>query len=222
MRPSADWRFWSAGLVLLAAGIACSAPAGEATTAAPPSVAAPTQTPYVVTATSAPAGAPTTAAPVPTTAAPPPTTGPTAAPASRTVHAGMAALVFTPYSVVVPSAWADNHTSDTSAPNDNLTLSQGAYSMVISQAAGGAGPCVFGGAPVEMAQVFPAGVGITGAASQFMRGTPDGGLTWTVCEMKSGSYGFPTTFGYITYTVPASADPTLLAQMDGMVASLSH
>lgn len=139
-------------------------------------------------------------------------------PSFKKVSAGMKNQLFSPYSVMVPSGWVDNHATNTAS--DTLTLTKGQYLLTISQAAGGAGSCNYPGDTVEpMAQVFTNFVGITGTFSQFRRGTSDN-KTYTVCEQKSTGFSFPTSVGYITYAVPTSADQATLAEMDAMVASL--
>lgn len=138
---------------------------------------------------------------------------------SKQVSAGLKNQLFSTYTVTVPAGWADNHATNTAS--DTLTLTKGQYALTISQAAGGAGSCNYpGDTPEPMAQVFTNFVGITGTFSQFRRGTSDN-KTYTVCEQKSGGFSFPTSVGYITYAVPATADQATLAEMDGMVASLT-
>jgi hypothetical protein len=137
----------------------------------------------------------------------------------KKVSAGIKNQLFSPYSVMVPSGWVDNHATNTAS--DTLTLTKGQYLLTISQAAGGTGSCNYPGDTVEpMAQVFTNFVGITGTFSQFRRGTSDN-KTYTVCEQKSTGFSFPTSVGYITYAVPTSADQATLAEMDAMVASLT-
>jgi hypothetical protein len=138
---------------------------------------------------------------------------------SKKVSAGIKNQLFSPYTVTVPSGWTADHTANTAS--DTLTLTKGQYILTISQAAGGAGSCDYPGDTVEpMAQVFSNFVGITGTFSQLRRGTSDN-KAYTVCEQKSTGFAFPTSVGYITYAVPAQADQATLAEMDGMVASLT-
>jgi len=138
---------------------------------------------------------------------------------SKKITAGIKNQLFSPYVVIVPSSWADNHTANTAS--DTLALTKGQYILTISQGAGGAGSCDYPGDTVEpMAQVFTNFVGITGTFSQFRRGTSDN-KTYTVCEQKSGGFSFPTSIGYITYNTPVQADQATLAEMDGMIASLT-
>jgi hypothetical protein len=136
----------------------------------------------------------------------------------KTVSAGIKNDLFNPYSLIVPSSFAVNHTANTAS--DTLTITKGQYVLTISQAAGGAGSCDYpGDTPEPMAQVFSNFVGITGTFSQFRRGTSDN-KTYSVCEQKSGGFSFPTSVGYITYSVPIQADQATLAEMDGMIASI--
>jgi hypothetical protein len=147
------------------------------------------------------------------------TNTPSPTPVLKKVSAGIKNQLFSPYSLMAPAGWVDNHTTNTAS--DTLTLIKGQYVLTISQAAGGAGSCDYPGDTVEpMAQVFTNFVGITGAFSQFRRGTSDN-KTYTVCEQKSTGFAFPTSIGYVTYNTPASADQATLAEMDGMVASLT-
>jgi hypothetical protein len=143
----------------------------------------------------------------------------TPTPAAKKVSAGIQNQLFSPYTVTVPAGWADDHTTNTAS--DTLTITKGQYVLTISQAAGGAGSCLYpGDTPEAMAQTFTNFVGITGTFSQLRRGTTDN-KTYTVCEQKSGGFAFPTSVGYIIYNVPMSADQATLAEMDGMVASLA-
>jgi hypothetical protein len=149
---------------------------------------------------------------------PSPTGTLTPTPTGKKVSAGMQNQLFGPYTVIVPAGWTDNHTANTAG--DTLTITKGQYVLTISQATGGAGSCDYpGDTPEPMAQIFTNFVGITGTFSQFRRGTADN-KTYTVCEQKSGGFIFPTSVGYITYNVPISADQAILAEMDGMVATL--
>ena len=138
---------------------------------------------------------------------------------SKKVSAGIKNQLFSPYTVTIPSSWADVHTVNTTS--DTLTITKGQYVLTISQAAGGAGSCNYpGDTPEPMAQSFTNFVGITGTFSQFRRGTADN-KTYTVCEQKSGGFVFPTSVGYVTYNVPPQADQATLAEMDGMIDSLA-
>jgi hypothetical protein len=144
---------------------------------------------------------------------------PSPVPDLKKISAGIKNQLFSPYSLMAPTGWADNHTANTTS--DTLTLTKGQYVLTVSQAAGGTGSCDYPGDTVEpMAQVFTSFVGITGTFSQFRRGTSDN-KTYTVCEQKSTGFAFPTSIGYVTYNVPTSSDQSTLAEMDGMVATLT-
>lgn len=154
-----------------------------------------------------------------------PAPSPAEAVQQKTIKAGMDSDIFTAYSLNLSTGWISTHESNVDAKTDDVTLTKEVanvvYTLVISQAAGGAGSCVYPGEPSQqMSQTFTSYVGIPGITHQFRRGTTDG-KTHTVCEKKIDSYAFPTTFGYITYKTPAKADPAILNEMDAMVASLS-
>jgi len=157
----------------------------------------------------------------PTVGQPSPTTSTSAVSpiTSKKVSAGIKNQFFSPYTVLVPSGWTDTHTA--SAGSDLVTLSKGGYTLTISQAAGGAGSCMYPSeTPVPMAQVFTSFVGITGVSSQFRRGSNTSG-SYTICEQTANGFSFPTSFGYITYSTPTPSDLNILSVMDGMVASLT-
>lgn len=147
------------------------------------------------------------------------------APAGKTVSAGIKTEYFVPYTIVVAPGWTVTHESDSSRPLDKLTLTRGDYSLVVYQAGSGIEACIFGGAPTPIGeahlwQEYPTGVSISGASRQYMRGTTDGKL-YIVCEKKDSGYLSVTPMGGIMYTVPNPADPAILAEMDGMVATLT-
>lgn len=197
-----------AGVALLAASLACAAPGGQATTAA---TEASTQEGLTTeAATQAVEGQATEAS-----------TDNNPAGGGRTVTAGNPKIpTFTQYTVAVPDGWKDQ---DQAAGDvvDTLLITRDAYTLMIAQAVGGGGECHFGGEVIKEGMWFPEGVAIAGSAAQFMRGSTDGGKNWSVCEKGPDTFGFPTDFGRITYVTPAPADAAILAEMDGMVASLA-
>lgn len=132
------------------------------------------------------------------------------------ITAGINNQFFSVYTITVPSGWV------TSKKELALTITKGQNNITISQAAAGAGSCNYpGDTPEAMAQTFTGFVGITGKSSQFRRGSGAGSNGYTVCELKTGGYAFPTSYGYITYTLSNPGDQTTLAEMDGMLASLT-
>lgn len=131
-------------------------------------------------------------------------------------------LVFTTYTLDLPSGWVSE--KQVNQNMDNLILSKTEYKIVISQAAGGGGGCTYPGqAPQEMAQSFASFIEINNPNGYLFRRGPTQGSpgTWTVCEKKQGSFGFPTTFGNITLTVPTTVDATIMAEIDSILTSLS-
>lgn len=154
-----------------------------------------------------------------------PTSVPTPTPGGKKVSAGMLALVFSPYMITVLDGWTDTHASNAAAKSDKLQITKGNYALTVSQAAGGAGACTYPGEPTQpLGQVFSSFVDIQSSTSAtvYRRGTSAADpTTLTVCEKKTGTYSFPTSFGYITYVVPTPIDTATLSQMDAMVASIT-
>lgn len=206
-------RLLFAGVMVMAVSIACSSAGGGAAT----DTAQPTSAPEVETVTAEPTAEltsePTAEATTQATEA--------AGAAGKTINAGEAIAVFGPYTITAAAGWTDTHQVAAGVVN-TLILTKGANSLMISQAAGGGGECHFDGVTGAEGQTFPSGVGISGASGQFMRGTNDGGLNWTICQKGPDTFGFPTNFGYVTYKGTSAIDDAALAEMDGMVASLKE
>jgi hypothetical protein len=211
-----------ASSALVLAALACSAPTGQPTQAVVVEGAtsqvqpAATHTPVVVT--EAPTNPPDAPAATPPSA-------PTSAPAGKTLSAGIPTIYYVAYSIVVAPGWVDKHDSDPSGPHDMLSLTKGDYKLMIIQAGMDGGACFFGGAPTptDAAHLwgeFATGVDITGPYVNFRRGTNDG-LNYTICEKAGDAFNVVSTFGAITYTTPNPADPAVLAEMDGMLASIT-
>ena len=142
--------------------------------------------------------------------------------ADTTIEAG-GVLVFSPYSLKVPSDWTSQ--KETTQNSDMLTLSKAGYKIVIYQAAGGGGGCTYPGDPAQqMAQNFASFVEITNTNGFVFRrgpnGTPGG---FTVCQKNAsdGSFGFPTNFGNITITTPTPANNVTIAEVDAILASIN-
>ena len=153
-----------------------------------------------------------------------PTSEPTFSPApnTQTVTAG-GILVFAKYSLNIPSGWTSN--KEVTQYSDMVTLTKEGYKITIYQAAGGGGGCVYPGQPPqEMAQTFTSFAEITDPNGFVFRRGPSEGTpnSWTVCQRNAtdGSFGFPTNFGNITFTTPASPSNLTMAEIDGILASL--
>lgn len=158
------------------------------------------------------------ATPTPTPASPAtPAAQPT--PQPKKVSAGITNQFFVPYTIMVTPGWTDSQTSNTAM--SELKLTKGTYAISISQSAGGAGSCLYPGDTAQpMAQVFASFVQITGTYTNFRRGTSDN-TNYTICEQKGSNFAYPTSVGYITYSVPASPDAATLAEMDAMIATIT-
>lgn len=158
--------------------------------------------------------------PAPASPSPTPTVTPTPpVPSTKKVAAGANGQFFVAYTLTIPTTWTDSR--DTSV-GDKLTLAKGDYKIVISQAAGGGGGCLYpGDTDQAMAQKFTAFVEINTASGALLRRSTYDNKTFTVCEKRQGAFGFPTEFGYITVTVPASPDSATMAEIDAILASLS-
>ncbi len=167
-----------------------------------------------------PKAASTTISPTvePTQEAATPSAQPTTASSSKkTVSAGTT----TKYSVTFPSDWTANQ--ENQPGNNKLIISKDNYQIVISQGAGGAGACTYGNEPAQpMSQQFKTYVQINGSGHSYRRAASDQTPTmFSICEESNGSYRFPTSFGYITYNTPQNLDPSILLQMDSVVASIT-
>lgn len=154
------------------------------------------------------------------------TTSPSPLP-PRIVKAGLTTSSFGAYKVTVSGGWVSEETPDETNGTDVLTISQGDYKIMITQNAGSAGNCIFPGDTNTsgMGAVFDNFVGFTGTTSKdlFKRGTQNNGLSYDICQLIGGTnYKIPTSYGYITYSVPAKADPAILNQMGGIVASITR
>lgn len=151
---------------------------------------------------------------------------PTSAP-KKTVKAGPASgTSFKGYSVEIPAGWTDTH--ETTAVSAKLTITKNDYTVTIYQAAIGGGGCVYkGDPPAQMAQQFTDFAAISGQAAQFRRSwNADGGakITYTICQKNTSdsSYGSPTQFGAVSASAPNPSDAATLAELDGIIASLSN
>lgn len=151
---------------------------------------------------------------------------------AQTVTAGLnhaGGIAFPSYIITVPADWTVDHQSTTTeSPTDNLTLTQGQYKIRIFQGATGGAPCLY---PGDADQEGPSSrfisfVEFSGTDNvTFRRGpsqTQDGTPAYTVCMKSKGNttYGQPTGFGHISYSVPTTPETTTLTQMDAIVATL--
>ena len=137
-----------------------------------------------------------------------------------TVEAG-GVLVFNAYTLQIPDDWAQGREKDQDL--DRLTISNGSYNIKIFQAATGGAPCLYpGDADVEgPSSRFISFVEFNGISNnQFRRGTTGPQNSMTVCEMQSGNWGQPTSFGHISYQMPANPDENMIKIMDTIISSI--
>jgi len=169
--------------------------------------------------------------PSPTVASSPTATIPSPTLTSQKTKAVKAGLTggnfFTPYIIDIPDGWTDARETTVAAGIDKLTLTKNGYSVTIYQAAMGGGGCLYpSDKPAEMSQTFTDFTDINGKSGQFRRSWNEQGgaktLSYTVCKKGSdNSYGVLTPFGAISVASPNPAEPSILAEIDGMIASLN-
>ena len=155
-----------------------------------------------------------------------PTSGvsPTAASSQTVTGGGPRGTSFSPFTITVPAGWTVKK-DEVANVSYTLTISQGAYSIAIYQAATGGGGCLYpGDPPQEMSSQFGAYVTIHDSfGNEFRRATPAGSASgFTVCQKGPTFFGLPTMYGHVTYTTPATPDASILAQMDAMFATLKN
>lgn len=141
---------------------------------------------------------------------------------TKTIKGGLTndSTSFKPYSVEIPTGWTD--VRDTTDITDKLTISKNGYSLTIYQAPFGGGGCLYKGDPdTPMAQSYTDYVQIAGTNTQYRRSWNTVGQ-YTICQKhpSENSYGSPTTYGAISAKSPSPADSTIMAEIDGMIASL--
>jgi hypothetical protein len=145
----------------------------------------------------------------------------------KTVKAGLASTTaFKPYVIAIPQGWTDVRENTETAGIDKLTISKNDYSLTVYQAALGGGGCTYKNDPtVPQSQAFSDFTQINGKSAQFRRSWNQEAaaktITYTVCQkVDDNSYGTLTMFGRIDVVSPLPADSTVLAEIDGMIASL--
>jgi len=146
---------------------------------------------------------------------------------TKTVKAGLSgdATSFKTYTIEVPGGWTDARETTVAAGIDKLTLTKNGYSVTIYQAPMGGGGCIYkGDPPNEMAQLYTDFAEINGKSGQYRRSWTQGpgqSTTYAICQKApDNSYGSITAFGAISIVTPNPADPKMLSEVDGMIASL--
>lgn len=147
------------------------------------------------------------------------------------VTAGVGAesgLSFTKYQLTVPQGWTPSHTTTNEGTwVDTLILTKGTTTFKIFQAATGGAMCLY---PDDADFEGPSsrydsyvelqtadGVMLRRGTTNTNNGTTKG---YTVCQKGTETYGQPTGFGHMSLTTGLPVDPTVIAEVDAMIASL--
>ena len=142
-----------------------------------------------------------------------------------TVKAG-GILVFHAYTIDVPTDWiyAKEAAPTGDIAIDKLILTKAGYKITLYQAATGGAPCLYPGDPDQEgpSSRFVSFVNITTATGDKLRRgvVESGGTGFTVCELQSGGYGEPTSFGHISIVTPAIPTQVDIDQIDSILSSL--
>lgn len=142
-----------------------------------------------------------------------------------TIKAG-GVLVFSAYSIDVPSGWTYIKEAEPTGEVavDKLILAKAAYKITIFEAATGGAPCLYPGdadseGPFSRFTSFVDLTTVTG--DKLRRGMAQGSTSgYTVCELQSGGYGQPTSFGHVSITTPSGPSKSALDEIDSILASL--
>lgn len=136
-------------------------------------------------------------------------------------------LSYSMYQLEFPDDWIDNYVQDKSVPTDTLILTKGSNQIKIYQAATGGALCLYPGDPTPEgpSASYTTFVEITTAGGKVFRrsgSTPSGSkMGFTICQKSpSGDYQQPTPFGHISLTLPTTYDPSVLQEMDEIIASM--
>lgn len=139
----------------------------------------------------------------------------------KTVKAG-GVLALSAYTLTTPSDWTSQR--EQGEGMDKLTISKEGYKITIYQAAFGGGGCIYSGEPEAFFTKYGNYVEIQNLNGLvFRRGQNEstGKTSWTVCNKGTdGTYGTITPFGGITIQNPLTIDEEIMAEIDGILASL--
>lgn len=143
----------------------------------------------------------------------------------KTVTAGLSdkSTAFGQYTIDILEGWTDE-ISATPAGTNTLNVTKNSYKITISQLASEGMECTYEAqAPTGMATNFSNFQDVNAALrrSWNIEATPSVKLTYTVCQKNTeGSYGTPTSFGWISIESPSSSDEKTLKEIDKMLSSL--
>jgi len=141
---------------------------------------------------------------------------------TKIVSAG-GVVSFPAYEVLISEGWQEKIQHDDLTQIDILTLTNEGYEIRIMQGATGGALCLYpGDTPFEGPSAeYPAFWEITASDILLRRSGEEGGEAFTLCEKKDdNTYFQPTTFGHISYKLPAGYDKNILSEMDEMVSTL--
>lgn len=148
----------------------------------------------------------------------------TPAPANRqtkNVEAGDNIGIFLPYRVQVPEAWGVKQ-ENTNDVLDVLEISKNGYTIRIQQAGGEGSNCNYGAPKDEpFTQNYKYYKTIIGNDFEFRRsGDSENSTGFTICDKKKEGFGFPSFYGYISYSVPANPLQEILSEMDSILSTI--
>lgn len=136
---------------------------------------------------------------------------------------------FPSYTISYPETWTRDVEND--GVTDSIVLVKGEYSIKIFQAPAEGGQCVFDdplptGSPFVQdfrGKQFVEIVTDSGNMRRIPKPSQNTFTNYTFCmrtPTSNGSYGMPTTFGFITYSVPDQEDKSILSEMDQIIKTL--
>lgn len=139
---------------------------------------------------------------------------------STTVTAG-GILSMSAYSITFPGGWQYSKSGSVAGQSDKLTLTNGDYSITISQGAFGGGGCLYPGDPdAGMSQRFVSYTSVTDQSGDNLRvgALAAGGMV--VCQSVNGNWGDITSFGHISIAAPATSPKAILDEINSILSSI--
>lgn len=150
------------------------------------------------------------------------TPGPTAttAPAAKKVSGG-GILSFPKFELTIPADWVN--TKEVLGPDaEKIVLKKGKYEVSILEGGFGGAACLYPGDPdVE----GPSGryeqfVEITTKSNDLLRRSWSGTGGFTICQKTQYGWGAPSLYGHIGFTAAETYTKEILAEIDGILASI--
>lgn len=158
-----------------------------------------------------------TSTPIPTSTSSP---LPTAKPLQTIKGGGI--LSFPKYSLQASTDWVS--VREQGQDNEKITLTNGVYSLSITQGGFGGSICLYPGDPD---QEGPSGRYssfielTTKSGDKLRRSTPQTGPGFGICQLTQYGWGEPTLYGAIGLKVPAVPTPEMLQEIDNILLSLT-